>query len=103
MTYDEAIEKMAEAEWQQENIRCMGKPRLCKWMDTDPKERDKWRGLSHAAAEAIGLREMMEVGRLLIEELDGYSQAYAGPSPDTVELLDRAQRLFDGRHDGGKP
>ena len=60
MTYEEKLEAMAEAMWQAENVRMMGKPRLVEWTEAGDQQHMHWRASAYAAAEAIGLREMME-------------------------------------------
>lgn len=59
MTYEEKIEAMAEAMWQAENVRMMGRPRLVEWVEAGEQPHMHWRASARAAAEAIGLREIM--------------------------------------------
>lgn len=58
--HEEMIEKMAQAMWTAENVRVMGKPRLCDWAEAGDYQHMRWRDVARAAAEAIGLREMAE-------------------------------------------
>ena len=60
MTYEEKLEAMAEAMWQAENVRIMGKPRVCAWAEAGAHTNMHWRVSARAAAEAIGLKEMMD-------------------------------------------
>ena len=57
MTYEERLEAMAEAMWQAENVRMMGKPRLVEWAEAGDQQHLHWRSSALSAAEAIGLRE----------------------------------------------
>ena len=59
MTYDEAIDRMAKAVWH-------AVPDCVEWPDVSEESRGALMAEARAAAEAIGLREMMEdakVGR----------------------------------------
>jgi hypothetical protein len=57
VTYEEKIEAMAEAMWQAENVRMMGRPRLVEWAEAGEQQHIHWRASARAAAESIGLRE----------------------------------------------
>jgi hypothetical protein len=60
MTYEEKLDAMAEAMWQAENVRMMGRPHLVGWAEAGEQQHVHWRASARAAAEAIGLREMMD-------------------------------------------
>jgi hypothetical protein len=68
MTYEERLEAMAEAMWQAENVRMMGKPRLVEWAEAGEQQHIHWRSSAYAAAEAIGLKARLnddEISRIL--------------------------------------
>lgn len=71
MTYEEKLEAMAEAMWQAENVRMMGRPRLVEWAEAGEQPHMHWRASARAAAEAIGLKEMMD-DTACWRELDGF-------------------------------
>jgi hypothetical protein len=60
MTYEEKLDAMAEAMWQAENVRMMGRPRLVEWSAAGEQPHMHWRASARAAAETIGLKEMMD-------------------------------------------
>jgi hypothetical protein len=59
VTYEEKLEAMAEAMWQAENVRMMGRPRLVEWAEAGDHQHVHWRASARAAAETIRLREIM--------------------------------------------
>ncbi len=68
MTYEEKLEAMAEAMWQAENVRMMGRPRLVEWAEAGDQQHVHWRASAYAAAEAVGLRSLLnddEISRIL--------------------------------------
>jgi hypothetical protein len=68
VTYEEKLEAMAEAMWQAENVRNMGKPRLVEWVEAGDHQHLHWRASAYAAAQAIGLRARLnddEISRIL--------------------------------------
>lgn len=48
----EMVDRVAEALWQAESIRCMGKRRLIQWQEAGD-ERQKWQMMARAAIAAI--------------------------------------------------
>jgi hypothetical protein len=72
--YEEAIEKMAESMWQAENVRIMGKPRMCLWAEAGAHTNMHWRVSASAAAEAIGLRQMMIHAENWVNSFKGSAQ-----------------------------
>lgn len=49
------IEKVADAMWQEESVRALGRTRLIPWDEEAPDTREKWRGLAQAAMMAAKL------------------------------------------------
>lgn len=50
---DEAVERQAEAMWQEESLRALGKRRMADWADETDYTKAKWRGLARASNAAL--------------------------------------------------
>ena len=48
-----AVEIVAEALWQQDAIRCLGRKRRELWSEQEEKEQSKWLGLANAGLTAL--------------------------------------------------
>lgn len=66
----EMQERIAEALWQAESIRCLGKPRLSIWAEESADTHEKWRFMALAAMKAMRepTDEMMDAAEWAAEE-----------------------------------
>lgn len=65
---DELIERVAEALWQAEGLRAMGRKRSVPWAEWDETDREKWRGLARAAQAAMA-DHFAEAGKVIADRL----------------------------------
>lgn len=47
------IERVAEALWQEESLRALGRRRSVSWSEVDRKDQERWRGFARAAIAAM--------------------------------------------------
>lgn len=110
------ISAMAEAMWQAESVRCLGKKRLISFDEEGAQERKKWYGLALAANEALtpsapsaapvrdalsGLVQHIEQSRYRCSQsglrLDGNIPAYARAEKAVIDPVRDDDRTDDWR------